>query len=139
MSIHISDEIYFCPHSFEVFVSCQDKHKFRYEYEYPYVYYEFENKVLSFCLSCYLKVDSCVQKSSKWFIRYFTEEQKKMIEALESIVINYLFKNCNQDEKFEKKKIINRLFTVSLMKFNLFQVQKIFGFANVQCTITSLT
>ena len=33
----------------------------------------------------------------------FTEEQKKMIEAIESIVINYLFKNCNQDEKFEKK------------------------------------
>ena len=77
MSIHTSDEIYFCPHSFEVFVSCQDKQKFRYEYEFPYVHYEFENKLLSVCLSCYLKVDSCVQDSSKWFIRYFTEENKK--------------------------------------------------------------
>ena len=42
MSIHTTGEIYFCPHSFEVFVSCQGKQKFRYEYEFPYVHYEFE-------------------------------------------------------------------------------------------------
>ena len=78
MSIHTSNKIYFCPQSFEVFVSCQDKQKFKYEYEYkfPYIHYKFENKLLSVCLSCYLNVDSCVQESSKWFIRYFTEEKK---------------------------------------------------------------
>ena len=38
------------------------------------------------------------------FIRYFTEEKKKMIEILQNIIINDLFKNCDQDEKFEKEK-----------------------------------
>ena len=48
-----------------------------------------------------------------------------MIEILQNIIINDLFKNCNQDEKFEKRKKrnINWLCTVSLMKFYLFQVQ----------------
>ena len=33
----------------------------------------------------------------------FYREKKNMFETLENIVINYLFKNCDQDEKFEKK------------------------------------
>ena len=60
-----------------------------------------------------------------------------MAETLENIAINYLFKNIDEDKKFEKH-IMNCLCTVSLMKFYLFQVQNIFGFANVQCTITTL-
>ena len=87
MSIRTSDEIYFCPQSFEVFVSCQDKQKFRYKYEFPYVHYEFENKLLSVCLSCYLKVDSSVQESSKWFIRCFTEGKKKKKTCLKHLKI----------------------------------------------------
>ena len=38
------------------------------------------------------------------FIQYFTEEKKKMIEIIQNIIINGLFKNCDQDEKFEKEK-----------------------------------
>ena len=60
-----------------------------------------------------------------------------MAETLENIAINYLFKNVGEDKKFEKQ-IMNCLCTVSLMKFYLFQVRNIFGFANVQCTITTL-
>ena len=63
---------------------------------------------------------------------------KKMVETLQKIIINDLFKNCDQDENLKKKKI-NFICTVSLMKFYLFQVQNIFGFANDQCTVTSLT
>ena len=45
-----------------------------------------------------------------------------MIEILQNIIINDLFKNCNQDEKFEKEKHKLALYC-SLMKFYLFQVQ----------------
>ena len=65
------------------------------------------------------------------------QRKKKMAETLENIAINYLFKNVDEDKKFEKQ-IMNCLCTVSLMKFYLFQVQNIFGFVNVQCTITTL-
>ena len=32
----------------------------------------------------------------------FYRGKKKMVKRLENIVINYPFKNCDQDEKFEK-------------------------------------
>ena len=54
----------------------------------------------------------------------FYRGKKKIVETLENIVINYLFKNCDQDENFEKEKL-NCLCTVSLLKFYLFQVQNV--------------
>ena len=32
----------------------------------------------------------------------FYRRKNEMVKRLENIVINYLFKNCDQDEKFEK-------------------------------------
>lgn len=74
MSIPTFDVIYLCSHSFEVFVPCQDKQNFKFDYKFPYIHYSYENNLLSVCLSCYLKVDSVVHDSTKWFIRYFIEK-----------------------------------------------------------------
>ena len=67
------------------------------------------------------------------------QKNKRMIEKLENFIINELFKKCDQPEKFEKKTVRNCHCIVLLTKFCLFQVQNIFGFANVQYTVASLT
>ena len=80
ISITTFDEIYFCPYSFDIFGLCQDKQKFGFEYKFPYFHCEVENKLLSVCLSCYLKIDSWIQDSLNWFIWYFTEEKKRWLK-----------------------------------------------------------
>ena len=68
-----------------IYLPWQDKQKFRIKYKFPYVHYQYENKLLSVCLSCYLRVDSVVHDSSKQFIRYYTEG-KKMIETFQILL-----------------------------------------------------
>ena len=104
MSVHTSNEIYFCPHSFEVFVFSQDKQKFRYEYEFPYVHNEFENKLLSVCLSFTWKSILVFRIHQNGSSDILQRKTKKMVETLQKIIINGLFKNCDQGEKFGKKK-----------------------------------
>ena len=77
MSIPTFDVIYLYPHSFEVFVRLQDKQKLRFKHKFPYVHYQYENKLLSVSLSCYLRIDSVVHNSSKRFMQYYTEGKKR--------------------------------------------------------------